>query len=84
MFYDTTRENPGLLEIPDRGFVVIRPAEHISEGVAESPVLPGQIMAHPAAHVSEGSGSRIRSPLNPFLNLFRAPDVISVSMLHRE
>ena len=46
---------------------MIRPAEHVFEGVAESPVLPGQIMAHPAAHVSEGSESRIRSPLNPFL-----------------
>ena len=33
-------------------FVMMRQAEHISEGVAESPVLPGQIMAHPAAHVS--------------------------------
>ena len=40
---------------------MIRPAEHVFEGVAESPVLPGQIMAHPAAHVSEGSESRIRS-----------------------
>ena len=48
----TTRENAGLFKIADRRFVVIRPAEHISEGAAESPVLPGQIMAHPAAHVS--------------------------------
>ena len=51
---------------------MIRPAEHVFEGVAESPVLPGQIMARPVVHVSEEPESRIRSPLNPFLIFLQA------------